>query len=636
MKYKYILVFYLITLSIFFLNCDNITKPDTSPPTVTIISPQDNSHVSEIIDIHCEASDNKGISAVELWIDGDSTEIRDSTEKYILKWNTIKYIDESSHSILVRAYDINKNMADSEPITLVVNNSDCHPQAINILSIVFQNGCFIIKWNKSIDDDFYSYNLEKSLESEFTDHEIVFSTDQITDTTFVDTEVDPLIYQYYRICITDTVGLESKGQIISSTLDPVPNPVDITSVSYTLEEMKIEWQKSIDTDFAFYQLLHSVNKSDNKDTLVTIYDKDQVQFSITEFDPTHENWFWILVSDTLEQKTLGQELSNSVDLPPVPSNLYIQKIGSCDFKLSWIKNTDSDFKKYVLYESFSESMFNEQLIFETFDINDTVYTITGFGISEKRYYQLEVVDYWELNSKSTIVSGNTYNSGLKINEIYSVGPPNNFFYFYDQFIELYNSSADTVYLDGIIVCRMGYFLEQATYIFQFPGEPLVGREYPVPPDSFVVLAQDAYDHTNIPNCPLPESVDLSRADWEFRNSMDYGDIDNPDVPNLDNIEVGYSMDFLINLVNDVVLIADGSDSNYLDGIDINSVIDCVEYHADSDHLKEIEAELDQGFAGVGNTKYSGQSIERISPGYDTNNSTVDFEIIPRPTPGSGH
>ncbi|MCK4640892.1 MAG: hypothetical protein KAU06_06115, partial [Candidatus Marinimicrobia bacterium] len=342
MKYKLFLVINLSILMFLLMNCDNITKPDTSPPIVTIISPQDNSHVSEIIDIHCEASDNKGVSAIELWIDGDSTGIRDSTEKYILKWNTIKYIDESSHSIVVRAYDINKNMADSEPITLIVNNSDCHPQAINILSIVFQNGCFIIKWNKSIDDDFYSCNLEKSLESEFTDYEIVFSTAQITDTTFVDTEVDPLIYQYYRICITDTVGLESKGQIISSTLDPVPNPVDVISVSYTLEEMKIEWQKSIDTDFAFYQLLYSVNKSDNKDTLVTIYDKDQVQFSITEFDPTHENWFWILVSDTLGQKTLGKELSNSVDLPPVPSNLYIKKIGSCDFKLSWTKNTDSD------------------------------------------------------------------------------------------------------------------------------------------------------------------------------------------------------------------------------------------------------------------------------------------------------
>jgi len=223
--------------------------------------------------------------------------------------------------------------------------------------------------------------------------------------------------------------------------------------------------------------------------------------------------------------------------------------------------------------------------------------------------------------------------GLKINELYTVGPPNDFFYFYDQFIELYNSSADTVYLDGMVVCRMGSEgLKSVTYIFQFPGEPLVGREYPVPPGSFVVLAQDAIDHTQI----VPESVDLTGADWEFKNSLDFGDPDNPDVPNIDNIEVGHTLDFMIALTCDVVLIADGSDTEYIDGIDPETVIDCVEYASISTHIKEIEKFLDMGFAGVGQKRYSGTSLERIKAGFDTNNSTIDFEIIPHPTPGYQH
>lgn len=223
--------------------------------------------------------------------------------------------------------------------------------------------------------------------------------------------------------------------------------------------------------------------------------------------------------------------------------------------------------------------------------------------------------------------------GLKINELYTVGPPNDFFYFYDQFIELYNSSDDTVYLDGMVVCRMGSEgLRSVTYIFQFPGEPLVGREYPVPPGTFVVLAQDAIDHTKI----VPESIDLTGADWEFKNSLDYGDPDNPDVPNIDNIEVGHTLDFMIALTCDVVLIADGSDTEYIDGIDPETVIDCVEYASKSTHIKEIEKFLDMGFAGVGLQRYSGKSLERIKAGFDTNNSSVDFEIIPHPTPGYQH
>lgn len=236
-----------------------------------------------------------------------------------------------------------------------------------------------------------------------------------------------------------------------------------------------------------------------------------------------------------------------------------------------------------------------------------------------------------VDSISLIASG--AEPGLKINELYTVGPPNDFFYYFDQFIEFYNSSNDTVYLDGMVVCRMGSGgIRDVTYIFQFPGEPLIGREYPVPPGTFVVLAVDAIDHRKI----VPQSIDLSHADWEFKNSRDFGDVDNPDVPNIDNILEGHTRDFSMNLVSEVVLIADGSDAVYIDGIDPETVIDCVEYSSNPNHIKEIEKFLDMGFCGVGMQRYSSQSRERIKAGFDTNNSTVDFEIIPYPTPGYQH
>lgn len=225
--------------------------------------------------------------------------------------------------------------------------------------------------------------------------------------------------------------------------------------------------------------------------------------------------------------------------------------------------------------------------------------------------------------------------GLKINEIYTAGPPNNFFFFYDQYFELYNSSPDTAYLDGMIFCRMGSSIESVTYIFQFPGEPLVGREYPVPPDSFVVLAMDAYNFRD-EIFGGEKSVDLSNADWEFVNAADPGDIDNPDVPNIWNIEVGHRLDFMVGLTADALILADGSDTDYLDGINIESVVDCVEYSSSPTHLKEMPPELDKGFAGIGQEKYSGSSLERRVAGFDTNNSTVDFVIISAPTVGYQH
>lgn len=248
--------------------------------------------------------------------------------------------------------------------------------------------------------------------------------------------------------------------------------------------------------------------------------------------------------------------------------------------------------------------------------------------------ETSIIDNAITDTIYTIASG--AQPGLKINEIYSVGPPNNYHYYEDQFIELYNSSEDTIYYDGMLIVRIYHLLAWPSAIFQFPGEPLTGHEYPMPPGAFVVVAIDAMDHTNIPNFPLPESVDLSHADWEFVNSMDYGDYDNPDVPNLENIEVGSRNDFGIGLNMDVILITDGSDLNYVDGIAIESVVDGVEFASFSTHLKDIEKEVDRGFGGIGLTKYSGQSLERVAVGFDSNNSTVDFEIIDHPTPWYQH
>ena len=92
---------------------------DTTPPTVTITSPQDGSTVSVIVSISCISSDNEGVEKVELWVDGVSTDIIDNTEPYSLEWNTLTY-DDGSYGITARSYDTSGNTTDSEPITLVV------------------------------------------------------------------------------------------------------------------------------------------------------------------------------------------------------------------------------------------------------------------------------------------------------------------------------------------------------------------------------------------------------------------------------------------------------------------------------------------------------------------------------------
>lgn len=342
------------------------------------------------------------------------------------------------------------------------------------------------------------------------------------------------------------------------------------------------------------------------------------------------------VYEGTKNKTLSIQLDTSglgrffTESSPVLSNLPVTLKNQDYYGFTFQGTTDDS--GYVYFDSLPNGYYMANVGYDyPFDNELGTLRVTG----QKEFYVHD-----EAGDSDTLLARVSGNPGLKINEIYYMGPPNKIFYFFDQFIELYNASSDTVYLDGMIVCRMGACTigaDNVTYIFQFPGEPLVGREYPVAPGEFIVLAQDARNHIVAQgNDTLVNSIDLSDADWEFVNSQDYADTDNPDVPNLDNIEEGHRLDFMIALGSDVVLIADGSDVDYTDGIDMETIIDVVEYSSSSTNIKDITEELDAGWAGTGAIKYSGQSIERIEPGFDTDNSTIDFVVIDAPTPGYHH
>ncbi len=240
----------------------------------------------------------------------------------------------------------------------------------------------------------------------------------------------------------------------------------------------------------------------------------------------------------------------------------------------------------------------------------------------------------------------TVNS-LMINEIYYCGSDYAKFYFYDQFVELYNSSQDTLYLDGCIITRNSSVnisdieeidFVRAIYAYQFPGVPVNGRQYPIYPGQFVVVAADAVDHSVYAN----NGADLSNADWECFNPLG-SDYDVPGIPNLVSIHPSSRTDYLISLSHDAVVLATGEEHwiNDVDGairvaIPLYTVIDGVEYASSSDKTKNLTMRVDAGFAGLGCAKYSGESTERREIGIDNNNSTFDFTLLARPTIGFSH
>lgn len=312
----------------------------------------------------------------------------------------------------------------------------------------------------------------------------------------------------------------------------------------------------------------------------------------------------------------------------------------------------------------STSNYNISEMYDTTDINGNVqfdnlpfayYTVEAYAIIPlDNFNEQEVVGAKVLELVADSLGGEmvysdsismeTSKRGLKINEIYTAGPPNNIFYIYDQYFELYNGLSTTAYLDGMVFLRLSkteLFADtlSVTNIYQFPGTPVTGRQYPIEPGQFVVLAQNAINHNANPQLG-GKSVDLSDADWEFVNVIQAGGYDNPNVPNITanngKVSQNSKVDFMVGLTGDGLALCDGTDYDQSDGIDIRTVIDCVEYSSIETHIKEVPYSLDASFGGIGQSKYSSTSLERIRPGFDTNNSRVDFVIISKATPGYQH
>ena len=180
-----------------------------------------------------------------------------------------------------------------------------------------------------------------------------------------------------------------------------PQGVNIISVSYNITEMTIEWEGATDQDFKEYKVLYSSIEGGDKDTLISYSDKSRTTHILTAFDPAQENWFWVDVLDIYGLSTLSGGMTNEIDDAPTSSDLYPISRND-EFQIMWSKNNNNDFGSYKLYQSFSEDMSNQILVYETNYRTDTTFVLS---VDVLKYYQLVVEDIWGRQSKSNIEIG---------------------------------------------------------------------------------------------------------------------------------------------------------------------------------------------------------------------------------------
>jgi Tol biopolymer transport system component len=304
----------LITLSVFFIfySCEE-TEPidpiDSTPPTVTITSPQNNSTVSEIVIITSMSSDNVGVKKVELWIGGISTGIEDDSEPYSMEWNTTTF-EDGEYTIIVRSHDESDNTTDSEPFTLIVDNSSSSPNPVDIVSIIYSDMEMEITWRKCLDGDFQKYLIKRG-DNTGLDYETVFEGFNVDDTSTTITNFDPLIERYYYVEVHDIFDLYSvsEGYVV---LHNSPDLVNFIEVSQEQDSFLLTWSGFSGNHFREYRILESSEEDMTNPTILSISNEiDLTTFRVRNLPENYRRYYQIQVLDLFDLSSVSNIIGGS-------------------------------------------------------------------------------------------------------------------------------------------------------------------------------------------------------------------------------------------------------------------------------------------------------------------------------------
>ncbi len=299
-------------------------------------------------------------------------------------------------------------------------------------------------------------------------------------------------------------------------------------------------------------------------------------------------------------------------------------------------------------------------------------SVSAGGMAYNYVGALENVEYKSgIKDLGTITLAGTKASALVFKEIhYNASKTlDGKSYLKDTFLEIYNNSEQTVFLDGICLGdalshskfdfssksdKLGTknasdYIFIGTFVWRIPGS---GKEYPLAPGESVIIAASAMDHTTVAN-----TVDLSGAEFEAicDKYKEKGITDEPAI-NLDlactikSSGLGNQMGMFVQgawvlfypsegLRNDgEYLESDNAANNFGQEVLKKDILDAVETLNKDTAEKRLETSIDAGFV-VCKPTGNNQSIVRKKAGVnalgfttyqDTNNTTEDFDINDTP------
>ena len=107
-----------------------VIGPDTTPPSVSVTSPANNSVVTGTVNLSANATDNVAVAKVQFAVDGTLYGAAITTPPYSIQWDTTT-TTQAVHSVTAIASDTSNNQTTSNPVMVTVDET---PPKVSITS----------------------------------------------------------------------------------------------------------------------------------------------------------------------------------------------------------------------------------------------------------------------------------------------------------------------------------------------------------------------------------------------------------------------------------------------------------------------------------------------------------------------
>lgn len=244
----------IIVIFIFIWGCkeDPPVEPDTSiAPEVKIVWPPNGSNVLDTTYLTIDATDDKGVTKIEIFIDNINYEALTMTIKPYRAIINAEYYDPSTpHTIIAKAYDGDQNVTSSEEIS--INTFQFQPT--NLIATLTSDTSVTLRWrdNSNVESGF---EIEQKTQSGNWAH-LTFADSNITTLAVPGIYLTSEVYSF-RIRSFNSNTTSTYSDIDTAKL-VVPVPNNIKLKSQTSHSILLSWNDNCNFETG-YQIERSLN-----------------------------------------------------------------------------------------------------------------------------------------------------------------------------------------------------------------------------------------------------------------------------------------------------------------------------------------------------------------------------------------